>query len=129
MGKRPRGSKEKSPGARSNFSFPKPAKAGREQDSMREIQRKIWDIESGSLSCASMTWGMLSKENCSPGIRKNSGATKPTVASIAARPCLSSASRNHGSHSGARSAKPAGSKSTDVPAVEKGMGSGSARAP
>lgn len=47
-----------------------------------------------------MTLGRDSNENCSPGIRMNSGMTNPAVASIAARPCLSSASRYQGSHSG-----------------------------
>jgi hypothetical protein len=45
---------------------------------------------------------MDSKENCSPGTRTNSGTTNPTVANMAARPCFNSASRNHGTHSGAR---------------------------
>mmetsp|Transcript_19795 Transcript_19795/g.26141 ORF Transcript_19795/g.26141 Transcript_19795/m.26141 type:complete len:207 (-) Transcript_19795:65-685(-) len=122
VGKRPRGSNDQSPGALSYL--PKPARAGKDMASARLIQRKIWDMESGSLSCASMTFGMFSKENCSPGMRMNSGTTNPTVASMAWRPCFSSASRNQGSHSGARSEKPAGSKFFDVLAVVKGMGSG-----
>merc|ERR1740124_1041687 len=54
----------------------------------------------------------------------NSGTTNPTVASIAARPCFSSASRNHGTHSGARSAKPAGSQFELVVERVNGIGSG-----
>lgn len=46
----------------------------------------------------------------SPGSLTKSAAIQPRVASIATRPCLSSASRNHGSHSGLFSANLRGSK-------------------
>ena len=46
----------------------------------------------------------------SPGKRKKLGAMSPTVANMHTRPCLSSASRNQGSHSGDFSENRSGSK-------------------
>mmetsp|Transcript_1234 Transcript_1234/g.2676 ORF Transcript_1234/g.2676 Transcript_1234/m.2676 type:complete len:211 (+) Transcript_1234:352-984(+) len=125
LGNSPSGSKPKSPGALSN-SFML-LSAARVMTSARLIHRRICFMEvSRRASCASRTLGMASKENCSPGTRTNSGTTRPTVASMAWRPCLSSASRNQLSHSGDRSAKPTGSKSFELlsPPHRKGMGSG-----
>ena len=50
-------------------------------------------------SWASMDTGTASKENFSPGRRTKSGATRPTHANIAKRPCFSSASRKYGTSS------------------------------
>lgn len=100
LGMIPNGSKPKFPGSRSN-SFML-LNAARVHTSAKDTHNSICFMEeSSSASWASMTLGIASKENCSPGTRTNSGTTSPTVASMACRPCLSSASRNQLSHSGA----------------------------
>mmetsp|Transcript_15895 Transcript_15895/g.34356 ORF Transcript_15895/g.34356 Transcript_15895/m.34356 type:complete len:210 (+) Transcript_15895:448-1077(+) len=121
----PKGSKPKLPGSLSNSFIL--LRAPKLMASIKLIQSKICFMEvSRRASWASRTLGMASKEKASPGMRTNSGTTIPTTASMAWRPCLSSASRNQLIHSGARSEKPAGSKFLAFfsPTKLKGMGSG-----